>query len=484
MSIINDAKKYHEERLKLHGEIKALADTQDNWTTEDKEKWDVVNKAYDDNKALLDESNTALKAEAEQKANIETRLAAIDNFSGDNPDDIFKRINNGSAEIGDSKLFPDPLANGGAGLRGAQGPTEEQQAYAFQAWAARDADKFTMTDKHIQSAKVCGVDLNQRNPSIVFNLNRRYSPLRDTFLPKNHGFRGSLHNAVSTSPLSAGGALFGESFVNTLEMAMLAFGGMFQTSEVIRTAGGEEMRWPTANDTSNTGIQLGENAPVSEQDPTFAQVIWNAYKFSSQEIKVSSEVLTDSMFDLPSVLGNMLGERLGRIQNTKYTNGNGAGTPNGIVTAAGAGITTSSATAIAFDEIIDLEHSLDPSRRSLSGVGYMFHDGILQVLRKLKNGTGDYLWQAGANTGAPDTLNTYPYQINQDMQSTVAASTVTMLFGQLSQYKIRQVGEVRLFRLVERHRENDQDAFLAFVRGDGNLLNAGDNPVKKMTQNA
>ena len=419
-----------------------------------------------------------------QKANIENRLAEIDNFADDNPDDIFRQINNGNAEIGDSKPFPDPLANGGGGLGTSQAPTEEQQAYAFQAWAARDSDKFTMTDKHIQAAKMCGVNLNQRNPSTVFNLNRRYAPLRDTFLPKNHGFRGSIQNVLATSPLSSDGALFGESFVNTLEQAMLAFGGMFQTSEIIRTAGGEEMRWPTANDTSNTGIQLGEGAAVSQLDPVFAQVIWNAYKFSSQEIRVSSEVLTDSVFDLPCVLGNMLGERLGRIQNTRYTTGNGAGTANGIVTAAAAGITTSSATSIAFDEIIDLEHSLDPSRRSLSGVGYMFHDGILQVLRKLKNGTGDYLWQAGANTGAPDTLNTYPYQINQDMQSTVAATTTTMLFGQLTQYKIRQVGEVRLFRLVERHRETDEDAFLAFVRGDGNLLDAGDSPVRKMTQAA
>lgn len=132
--------------------------------------------------------------------------------------------------------------------------------------------------------------------------------------------------------------------------------------------------------------------------------------------------------------------------------------------------------------MIDLEHSLDPSRRNLGGVGYMFHDNVLKALRKLKDGEGRYLWQAGTNTGAPDTLNRYPYTINQDMASSIATTAITMLFGQLSKYKIRQVNSIRMYRLTERHRENDQDAFLAFMEGDGNLLNAGDNPVKKLTQ--
>ncbi len=129
-----------------------------------------------------------------------------------------------------------------------------------------------------------------------------------------------------------------------------------------------------------------------------------------------------------------------------------------------------------------MEHTIDPSRRNLPGVGYMFHDSILQALRKLKDGEGRYLWQAGANSGAPDTLNTRPYTINQDMASSLVTTAISMLFGQLTMYKIRQVNVIRLYRLVERHRENDQDAFLAFIRGDGNLLDSGDNPVKKMTQ--
>jgi HK97 family phage major capsid protein len=64
--------------------------------------------------------------------------------------------------------------------------------------------------------------------------------------------------------------------------------------------------------------------------------------------------------------------------------------------------------------------------------------------------------------------------------ATVAATVKSILFGRLRQYKLRMVRSVRMYRLTERHRENDQDAFLAFIEADGNLLNAGDNPVKHL----
>jgi HK97 family phage major capsid protein len=271
--------------------------------------------------------------------------------------------------------------------------------------------------------------------------------------------------------------------IMNLETAMLAYGGMFQVAEIIRTAQGEPMRWPTASDTSNTGRQVGESASHdSGTDPTFGEVIWNAFTFTSDIVKVPNELMTDSVFNLATILGAMLGERLGRIQNTKYTTGLGSSTAYGIVTRATAGVTSAGSTSIAFDELIDLEHSLDPSRRAMPGVGYMFHDSILKALRKLKDGEGRYLWQSGANSGAPNTLNTYPYTINQDMASSIATTAVTVLFGQLSQYKIRQVGTIVLRRLDERFADNNQTGFLAIMRGDGNLLDAGDGPVRKLTQ--
>jgi HK97 family phage major capsid protein len=144
-----------------------------------------------------------------------------------------------------------------------------------------------------------------------------------------------FRNTLGDKDGASGGYTYGETFVQQLELATLAYGGMFDVASIIRTETGAPMRWPTANDTTNTGRQLGESTAVTTTtDPTFGQVIWNSYKFSSDAILVPYELIRDSAFDLASELAQMLGIRLGRIQNTKYTTGTGANTAKGIVTCA------------------------------------------------------------------------------------------------------------------------------------------------------
>ena len=106
------------------------------------------------------------------------------------------------------------------------------------------------------------------------------------------------------------------------------------------------------------------------------------------------------------------------------------------------------------------------------------HEGLestLVILRsKLKDGIGQYLWQAGLQANQPDKLLGEPLTVNQDMDSTIASGKKTLLYGKLDQFKIRRVRGLRLYRLEERYRDNDQDAFLAFIREDANLLTAED----------
>lgn len=460
-------KELQDKREQLASEIRQLGDAFNEqgkqWQDGQQENWDRLNADYDQNKVELDAENKKL----EDDAAIKSRLEAL-SADGDAP--AHNHIGRDGGRIDDAH---DPVEIAGCdALEG--GPSLDDRVLAMQAWLSAGAGlEHTLTAKHRKAVQACGV--NPLGRGFTMPLNRSFKEAKRN--------ANALRNALSSQDGSSGGYTIGETFVNNLELAMLSFGGMFQVSDVIRTATGEPMRWPTADDTGNTGAQVGEGESVDGgDDPSFGQVLWNAYKFTSKIVKVPHEVLQNSAFDLASYLSEMLGERLGRIQNTKYTTGNGAGTAKGIVTCATAGLTAASATAIAFDEVIDLEHALDPSRRNLSGVGYMFHDNILKSLRKLKDGNGNYLWQTGANSGAPDTLNQYPYQINQDMASAITTGAVTMLFGQLSQYKIRQVANIRMRRLDERFADTDQVGFVAFVEGDGNLLDAGDGPVRKLTQ--
>ncbi len=460
-------KELQEKRLALHNQIKEHADKQATWNAEDNAKWDELNRAYDENKAALDTENKAIEDAAKRQKDIADRVAAINAHGSEIP---FGR-DNGSVSKGPvnkPRFSPEDL--------GGEGNAGDNLANALHGWLLNGSELATLVnEKHINSAKAVGASLSA--PVFQFNLNRDWQGVKAS--------ANRFKNALSGEDGTSGGYTKDQMLVNSLELAMLAFGGMAQVASVIRTSTGEPMRWPTADDTDNTGAQIGENTSHdSGSDPTFGSVVWNAYTFSSKIVKVPNELLQDSHFSLPTELGKMLGERLGRIKNTKYTVGTGAGTAKGITLCATAGVSAASATAIAFDELIDLEHSLDPSRRGMPGVGYMFHDSILKALRKLKDGEGRYLWQAGANSGAPDTLNTYPYTVNQDMASAIAASAITVLFGDMSAYKIREVGQVVLRRLDERFADTNQTGFLALVRGDGNLLDAGDGPVRKLTQAA
>lgn len=448
------AQELREERAPVATKIQELADRVNDadheWSGEDEQEWTRVNAEYD-----------RLSGEIEKQERVERAQSVSDEQ---------KRPVHRGREVpgrGDSDGHPSRQDR-------TEAPAEETRALAMQAWFRHQAGE-TLTDEHEEACRSVGLNPRRTNLDVSLAPHRNLAELQ-------RQCRNS-HPALWSRDLSAvtggsGGFTVPEGFVNSLERNMLFFGGMLQVAEIIRTDSGEPMPWPTADDTGNTGEQLGESASIgSSVDPTMSQITWNAYKFSSKLIKVPVELLEDSAFDLARIIGEMLGERLGRIQNTKFTTGTGAATPNGIMTAATLGVTAASSTAIIADELLDLEHSIDPAYRT-ADARYMMHDDVLLALRKLKDGEGRYLFQSNLREGGPDTINGRQFTINNDMSSTITSSDKTVLFGQLNKYKIRQVRQIRLRRLIERYADNDQEGFIAFLRTDGNLLDAGTAPVK------
>jgi|15BtaG_2_1085339.scaffolds.fasta_scaffold00881_6 HK97 family phage major capsid protein len=273
--------------------------------------------------------------------------------------------------------------------------------------------------------------------------------------------------------------LYGASFVEQMEEARLHFGGMNQVADIMTTDSGEPINWPTANDTGNQGVGIAEATAPAAADPSFGVVSWGAFKLSSKEIIVNRELIEDNQVRLVSRLAGMLGERLGREENRLFTVGAGTTEPTGIATASTSGLTGASNSAIIYDELIDLEHSVDPAYRGAAN-RYMFHDSTLLLIRKLKDSNGLYLWNSGAVSGIPSSLNGYGYTINQDMDE-YAATKKVVIFGDLKKFKIRRVRGTRLVVTDELYSRTDQVGFFAWVRVDSNLLDAGTNPVKHLT---
>ena len=477
---IATAKSLREQRHKLvsqaRKDILEKAESENrNFTAEETERWTKI-------MGGTAPDGTTIRGEVDDLKDRIDRLEKVDALDGD-----FNRI------VTDRDIGRVPANTRVVGTDGAQlAVTEAHRTMALAAWVRTQMD-LDPSDEQLEACRIAGLNPNRK--SLTFNLEQGNFLRRAQAVFQNNSdrFRMSAIDGLNNVPAigaalsgiggPAGAYLFPDSFVRNLEINMLAYGGVLQVAEIMRTESGERMAWPTSDDTGNKGNRLNENKAVAlTPDPTFGQVYWDAYDYTSNAVLVPFRLLMDAVFDLPTILGQMLGERLGRVIAVDDTTGSGANQPKGIVTCAGTGVTTASATAIMMDEILDLIASVDPAYRPKGR--FLMHDKIVFALRKLKDGLGRYLWNESTLAGAPDRLWGYPYTISMEMQSTITNSGISILFGDLSRYKVRQVKDVRLYRLQERYRDTDQDGFLAFFRQDGNLLTAGTNPVQALVQHA
>jgi HK97 family phage major capsid protein len=297
--------------------------------------------------------------------------------------------------------------------------------------------------------------------------------------------------ALSPATGSTGGYTVPQGFEDVLVEARKWYGGIDQFSETITTDTGAPLPWPTANDTVNIGEIIGVNTQLSMAQPSFGQVMFNGYIFSSKIVLVPITLMQDSAFPLDTWLPRQLGVRIARIQNTKFTVGVGGGTePTGIITAAAAAgnvvqMTTGNVATISADNFTDLETAVDKAYRP--GAKYMLNDKTLQLVKKLKDSSGRSLWLSGLASslqgGYPATINGYEYVINNDMP-VPGASNYIVAFGDPTAFKIRRVKGYVTMRLTERYADYLQVGFLAAERADSNLIDAGTHPVALLQNSA
>ncbi len=284
--------------------------------------------------------------------------------------------------------------------------------------------------------------------------------------------------ALSAVTGAAGAFTVPEGFHQQIIEALKTFSGMrLARSFILNTESGNDLPVPTSDDTGNTGAIIAENTTVGEQDVAFGQLIFNAYMYTSKIVKVPLQLLQDSAFSMEQFLARKLGERIGRITNTHFTTGDGASKPNGVVTASTLGKTGASGQtdSIIYDDLVDLKHQVNRAYRGQAE--WMMNDLTVAAITKLVDGQGKPLWAAGLKEGAPDTILNHPYITNDDMPI-MAANAKSVLFGDFSNYWIRDVLGITLIRLGERYMDSLQVGFLAISRHDGNLVDAGQAPIK------
>jgi HK97 family phage major capsid protein len=282
-----------------------------------------------------------------------------------------------------------------------------------------------------------------------------------------------IRNTMSTTTDGQGGYTVAEEVASVVLDALKAFGGMRNVATVIRTAQGNPMSWPTSDGTSETGEILAENAAAADADPSFGTKALPVYKYSSKVVTVPIELLMDSSVDMEAFVRSRIAQRLGRITNTHFTVGDGSSKPTGIVAGASVGKTgaTGQIASVIYNDLVDLEHSVDPAYR-VNGK-WMFSDTVLKLIKKLLDSQNRPLWLPDVAGNAPATILGYGYQINQDV-AVPAASAKSVVFGDLSKYVIRDVMSLTYHRFDDSaFAKKGQVGFLAFLRSGGNYMDVG-----------
>ncbi len=276
----------------------------------------------------------------------------------------------------------------------------------------------------------------------------------------------------------SGGVIIPETLASTLEIALKTYGGMFEAGQIITTSTGGDLIMPTINDTTSKATVVTEYNQSTKKAPSFGSEVLKAYTYRTPIVPVSQELLQDSSFNLDSLLGGLLADSFGRGINEDLTVGDGSGKPRGILTSATDCGTKAAAASITLDNVIDLIKSVD-SAYARNGK-FMFNRDTLYSLVKIKDSTGNFIWQSGAKDGLTPTLFGKNYVLNDDVPS-IGSGASSMLFGDFSKYKIRMVKNFRVIRLNELLAEYLSIGLFGFARVDGVLLDAGTHPIKKLT---
>ncbi len=319
--------------------------------------------------------------------------------------------------------------------------------------------------------------------AVVFDAYLRGGDAAVNRLPENvlSDYNRQVQAAQSTGVESEGGALVPTTFSGVLLEAMAEYGGVRSVANVQSTASGENIQWPTVDETAVMGEWLAENAGAAEGDVSFGTISIGAHLASSKVVAIPFALLQDAgIGNLEGMLNGLLAARLSRLTNRGYTVGDGNGKPTGIVNGAGPGHTTAAGLVDSFtyDDFVELEHSVDPIYRRDGS--WMFHDTALKVAKKMKDGEGRPIWVPGISSEAPAEILNYGYTVNQDMAEP-AAGAAAMLFGDMSKYMIRDVMNVTLFRFTDSaYTRKGQVGFLAMLRTDGKTIAANNAAIKKM----
>jgi HK97 family phage major capsid protein len=252
----------------------------------------------------------------------------------------------------------------------------------------------------------------------------------------------------------------GQSFLaEVFEIAQLV-GPMLTTSEVFNTTSGENLVIPTVTATSTAG-SVAAAGTIGTSNPTFSSITLGAEKYAAL-VSVSSELVSDAGFNISSYIAQQLGTSLGLSANSVLT---------AKLAATAGSVVTGTATAATYENLVDLVYGIADGARVLPGLGFYMSKTGIAAARKMKDGSGAFIFTDSAVPGQPATLLGYPIYENPNIAA-VGSAAKSVLFGHLPSFKVRVAGGVRVDQSADFAFNTDTVTYRGVIRLDGALTHA------------
>jgi len=346
---------------------------------------------------------------------------------------------------------------------------EDQAAYDKM---LEDIDKLTNTIKQLEEREKMDKTLDETTTEpIINNPANKDKDSKEAKAKEKKEFikalrTGNFQNNLQTSPDEQGGYLIPETFWQEIIMKMDEINVMRRLCRVITTS--NDINIPL-EDTGATVGYVDEGALIPETDATFKRAKLSAYKIGAL-IRVTTELLQDSMFDIESYVRNEFAKKLAAFEEQEFINGDGSeGYISGLLTDPSLKtVTAKTAGTIVFDDVIDLIYTVPIQNRP--GSSFLTSDSAVKMMRKLKDTTGQYIWSPSIIPGQPDKIYGYPLNVSTSYAAPEAGEKA-MVFGDFKGYWIGDRLRPTIQRLVERYADYGQVGFIATERVDGKLIN-------------
>ena len=192
----------------------------------------------------------------------------------------------------------------------------------------------------------------------------------------------------------------------------------------------------------------------------------------AQRIKVSKKLLRASSLPVDGIVRDRLSYKCSVVEENAFLNGSGANQPLGVFVASANGINTdrdvstgNTITALKADNLIECKYTLKD--QYIQRARWIFNRAIIKVIRKLKDGEGNYIWQAGLSTDRPDTILEVPFLSSEYAPSTLTTGLYVGIIGDFSNYWIAEALNMEIQVLTELYAATNQTGYILRKEADG-----------------